>query len=96
MNEHRVVVTGLGAVTPVGIGVEAFWQGMKAGKSGIARVTHFDPTGFRSQLAAEVKDFNPQEWIDKKSVERMDRFTAFRLGLRGHGHEGCRPGNPCV
>jgi 3-oxoacyl-[acyl-carrier-protein] synthase II len=79
MGEQRVVVTGLGTVTPVGIGVEAFWQGLKAGKSGIARVTHFDPTDFRSQLAAEVKDFNPQEWIDKKSLERMDRFTIFAV-----------------
>jgi len=79
MSEQRVVVTGLGAVTPVGIGVEAFWQGLQAGKSGIARVTHFDPTDFRSQLAAEVKGFDPQEWIDKKSLERMDRFTIFAV-----------------
>lgn len=77
MREHRVVVTGLGAVTPVGIGVEVFWEGLKAGKSGISRVTHFDPTNFRSQMAAEVKDFNPEEWIDSKSLERMDRFTYF-------------------
>jgi 3-oxoacyl-[acyl-carrier-protein] synthase II len=79
MNEQRVVVTGLGAVTPVGIGAEAFWQGLKTGKNGIARVTHFDPTGFRSQLAAEVKDFDPLQWIDKKSLERMDRFTVFAV-----------------
>ena len=79
LNEQRVVVTGLGAVTPIGTGVEAFWQGLQAGKNGIARVTHFNPDGFRSQLAAEVKDFDPLEWIDKKSVERMDRFTAFAV-----------------
>jgi 3-oxoacyl-[acyl-carrier-protein] synthase II len=102
MNEQRVVVTGLGAVTPIGIGVEAFWQGLKTGKSGIARVTHFDPTDFRSQLAAEVKDFNPQEWIDKKSLERMDRFTVFAVaaaamamkdaGLDNYGFDKCRAG----
>ncbi|MFH2108070.1 MAG: beta-ketoacyl-ACP synthase II [Chrysiogenia bacterium] len=102
MNEQRVVVTGLGAVTPVGIGVEAFWQGLQAGKSGIARVTHFDPTDFRSQLAAEVKDFDPREWIDKKSIERMDRFTLFAVaaaamamndaGLDNHGFDKCRAG----
>jgi len=102
MSEQRVVVTGLGAVTPVGIGVEAFWQGLKAGKSGIARVTHFDPTDFRSQLAAEVKDFNPQEWIDKKSLERMDRFAAFSVaaaamamkdaGLETHAFDKYRAG----
>jgi len=102
MSEQRVVVTGLGAVTPVGIGVEAFWQGLQAGKNGIARVTHFDPTGFRSQLAAEVKDFDPQEWIDKKSIERMDRFTQFAVaaaamamkdaGLDNYGFDKCRAG----
>jgi 3-oxoacyl-[acyl-carrier-protein] synthase II len=79
MNEQRVVVTGLGAVTPIGIGIEAFWQGLQTGKNGIAKVTHFDPTGFRSQLAAEVKDFDPLHWIDKKSLERMDRFTVFAV-----------------
>ncbi|TFG75994.1 MAG: beta-ketoacyl-[acyl-carrier-protein] synthase II [Chrysiogenales bacterium] len=102
MSEQRVVVTGMGAVTPVGIGVETFWQGLQAGKSGIARVTHFDPTGFRSQLAAEVKDFDPQEWIDKKSIERMDRFTQFAVaaaamamkdaGLDNYGFDKCRAG----
>jgi 3-oxoacyl-[acyl-carrier-protein] synthase II len=79
MDEHRVVVTGLGAVTPIGIGIEAFWEGLRAGKNGIARVTHFDPSGYRSQLAAEVKDFDPLEWIDKKALERMDRFTVFAV-----------------
>jgi len=79
INEARVVVTGLGAVTPVGIGVEAFWQGLQAGKNGVARITHFDPTGFRSTLAAEVKEFDPLQWIDKKSIERMDRFTVFAV-----------------
>jgi 3-oxoacyl-[acyl-carrier-protein] synthase II len=79
MDEKRVVVTGLGAVTPIGIGVEAFWRGLQAGKNGVARVTRFDPSDFRSQLAAEVKDFDPQQWIDKKSIERMDRFTVFAV-----------------
>jgi 3-oxoacyl-[acyl-carrier-protein] synthase II len=102
MNEQRVVVTGLGAVTPVGIGVEAFWQGLQAGKNGIARITHFDPTDFRSQLAAEVQDFDPLQWIDKKSLERMDRFTAFAVaaaamamkdaGLETHAFDKYRAG----
>jgi len=78
-NEHRVVVTGLGAVTPIGIGVEMFWHGLRAGKNGIARVSHFDPAGYRSQLAAEARDFDPLEWIDRKAVERMDRFTQFAV-----------------
>ncbi len=76
---NRVVVTGMGSVTPIGIGVESFWNGLIAGKNGVSRVTRFDPTGFRSQMAAEVKDFVPEDWIEKKSVDRMDRFTQFAI-----------------
>ena len=76
-NEHRVVVTGLGAVTPIGVGLEEFWEGLKTGRNGITRITHFDPTDFPSQMAAEVKNFDPEKWIDPKSLRRMDRFTHF-------------------
>lgn len=79
MIEHRVVITGLGAVTPVGIGVDNFWEGLKAGQNGIDKVTHFDTTDFRSKLAAEVKDFVPEKWIDRKSARRMDRFVQFSI-----------------
>jgi 3-oxoacyl-[acyl-carrier-protein] synthase II len=79
MQGHRVVVTGLGVVTPIGVGLEEFWDGLKEGRNGISRITHFDPTDFRSQMAAEVKNFNPEDWIDGKSVERMDRFVHFSL-----------------
>jgi 3-oxoacyl-[acyl-carrier-protein] synthase II len=79
MKEHRVAITGLGAVTPIGVGVKDFWEGLKAGRNGIAQVTHFDVTDFRSKLAAEVKDFHAERWIDEKSVRRMDRFTQFGL-----------------
>lgn len=79
MNEHQVVITGLGAVTPIGIGVKNFCEGLKTGRNGIAKVTHFDVTNFRSKLAAEVKDFQAEEWIDKKSARRMDRFTQFGI-----------------
>lgn len=79
MSEHQVVITGLGAVTPIGIGVEKFLEGLKAGRNGIARVTNFDVTDFRSKLAAEIKDFDAEEWIDRKSVRRMDRFTQFGI-----------------
>ncbi|MEE8605536.1 MAG: beta-ketoacyl synthase N-terminal-like domain-containing protein, partial [Candidatus Aminicenantaceae bacterium] len=68
MNEHRVVITGLGAVTPIGIGVEDFWKSLIAGQNGIKRITRFDPSDFRSQMAGEVKNFNPEEWIDGKSA----------------------------
>lgn len=83
MNGHRVVVTGLGVVTPIGVGLEEFWEGLKEGRNGISRITHFDPTDFRSQMAAEVKNFNPEDWIDGKSVERMDRFVHFAMASSG-------------
>ena len=79
MKEHRVAVTGLGVVAPVGVGLEEFWEGLKAGRNGVSRVTHFDPTDFPSHMAAEVKDFDPKEWVDAKSVKRIDRFTQFSL-----------------
>lgn len=79
MSEQRVVITGLGTVTPIGIGVKDFFEGLKNGQNGIAKVTHFDVTDYRAKLAAEVKGFIPEEWIDKKSVKRMDRFTHFGI-----------------
>jgi 3-oxoacyl-[acyl-carrier-protein] synthase II len=79
MNGHRIVVTGLGVVTPIGVGLEEFWEGLKAGQNGVSRITQFDSSDFRSQMAAEVKNFNPEEWIDGKSVERMDRFIHFGM-----------------
>jgi 3-oxoacyl-[acyl-carrier-protein] synthase II len=93
-DSHRVLVTGMGAVTPIGVGVEDFWQGLIAGKNGVAGVTHFDPSGFPSTIAAEVKDFHPEDWMDKKSVARMDRFTHFSLAassmaFKDAGLEGC-------
>ncbi len=77
--EHRVVLTGLGVVSPIGLGLEEFWEGLKEGRNGIGRVTHFDPSDYRSQMAAEVKNFHPEDWIEKKSVGRMDRFIHFAL-----------------
>ena len=75
----RVVVTGLGAVTPIGIGKEAFWNALIAGKNGIGKITRFDSTGYTAQIAGEVLDFDPVQFIDKKEVKRMDRYTHFAL-----------------
>jgi 3-oxoacyl-[acyl-carrier-protein] synthase II len=72
-------VTGLGAVTPLGIGVEKSWEALCAGKSGVSAVTHFDARDFRTQVAGEVKDFNPLDFIDKKLARRGDRFIHFAL-----------------
>ncbi|KPK67984.1 3-oxoacyl-ACP synthase [candidate division TA06 bacterium SM23_40] len=74
---RRVVVTGLGAVTPIGLTVDEFWKSALAGTSGIARITRFDPGRFSSQIAGEVKDFDPTPQIGKKEVRRMDRFVQF-------------------
>ena len=75
----RVVVTGLGAVTPIGIGKENFWNALIAGKNGIGKITRFDSTGYTAQIAGEVLDFDPVQFIDKKEVKRMDRYTHFAL-----------------
>ena len=76
---RRVVITGLGAVTPVGNNVETFWDGIKSGKCGIDKVTFFDASEFKTQIAGEVKDFDPAEYIDKKEARKMDRYTQLAI-----------------
>jgi len=78
-NRGRVVVSGIGVITPIGIGREEFWEGLLAGQNGIFRVSAFDPSEFRSQMAGEVKGFHAEEWIDPKLARRTDRFTHFAL-----------------
>jgi 3-oxoacyl-(acyl-carrier-protein) synthase len=75
----RVVVTGLGAVTPLGNNVETFWNNILAGKSGIAPITHFDTTHFDAKIAGEVKQFEPAPIVDRKDVKRMDLFVQYAL-----------------
>jgi 3-oxoacyl-[acyl-carrier-protein] synthase II len=77
--KKRVVITGLGAVTPIGIGKEKFWQALLEGKSGIGKITRFDASEYTTQIAGEVKDFDPAQYIDKKEAKRMDRFTQFAV-----------------
>ncbi len=77
--KRRVVVTGLGAITPLGIGVEKSWQSLCQGKSGIGMVTRFDATGFRTRIAGEVKEFNPLDFMGRKLIRRADRFIQFAL-----------------
>lgn len=72
-------MTGLGAVSPLGIGVEKTWKAVCAGESGIGRVTRFDPTDYPSQIAGEVKNFNPADFIDAKEVKKMDTFIHFAV-----------------
>ncbi|RPF42607.1 3-oxoacyl-[acyl-carrier-protein] synthase II [Thermodesulfitimonas autotrophica] len=75
----RVVVTGLGVISPVGTGKEAFWEALVKGRSGVRRITRFDASEFKTQIAAEVGDFDPEAYIDKKEARRMDRFTQFAV-----------------
>jgi 3-oxoacyl-[acyl-carrier-protein] synthase II len=75
--DRKVVVTGLGAVTPLGIGVKKYWKNLVAGKSGVRRITLFDPVDIESKVAGEVKDFDPLDYMEKSEARRNDRFTQF-------------------
>ena len=76
---RRVVVTGMGVVSPIGIGADRFWKALVSGTSGVRRITTFDPTGHDCQIAAEVKDFDPLQWIEKKEVRKMDLFVQYAV-----------------
>lgn len=76
---RRVVVTGVGLVSPLGIGTEISWQGVRAGKSGVGPITAFDATEFACRIAGEVKDFDPQKYIEKKEIKKMGRFIQFAI-----------------
>ena len=79
MNKRRVVVTGMGAVTPVGIGIKNYWDGLIHGKNGVGLITKFDTAKFDTKFAAEVKNFNSEEYLDKKESRRLDPFNQFAL-----------------
>ena len=77
---RRIVVTGLGLVTPLGTGVEKAWKALCAGESGIGRITKFDPSAYDAQIAGEVKDFDPASFIEKKEIKKMDTFIHYAVG----------------
>jgi len=79
LKKRRVVITGLGAVTPLATGVEESWRKLCQGKSGVARITKFDPSAFNVQIAAELKDFHPEDFLDKKKIRRTDPFIQYAL-----------------
>ena len=76
---ERVVLTGMGAVTPLGNSVPAYWDGLKNGVNGIKTITSFDTTGYKATVAGEIRDFDPLTFLDKKEAAHMDRNCQFAL-----------------
>jgi len=79
MRDRRVVVTGLGAVTPIGNDVPSFWEGLKTGRNGVEKISRFDASEYASQIAAEIKDFDVEKYMDIKEARRMDLFTQYGM-----------------
>src|SRR5438874_2296675 len=74
-----VVITGIGAITPIGSGRDGLWRGVVGGQSAVRRITRFDPSQFRSQVAAQVDDFNPLDYLDAARARRLDRYSQFAV-----------------
>ena len=83
MSARRVVVTGVGCVTPIGTGAEGLWCGLKARRSAVRAITRFDPTPFRSRIAAEIPDFRPQDFLDARRTRRLDRYSQLAVTSAG-------------
>ena len=79
MELKRVVVTGLGALTPIGNTVSEYWDGLTSGKSGANDITYFDTTHFKTKFACELKNFDPQNFMDRKLARKMDRFAQYGI-----------------
>lgn len=88
--KNRVVVTGLGIISPIGNTIQDFWKNLTLGNSGIDYVSHFDTTDFATKIAGEVKNFNPDDYINKRDVRRMDRFCHFALAAAKQSVENSR------
>src|SRR3954452_13022263 len=76
---RRVVVTGIGAITPIGTGVEGLWEGLRRRESAVRCITRFDPSMFKSRIAGEVPDFSPSDHIEERRIRRLDRFSQFSV-----------------
>jgi 3-oxoacyl-[acyl-carrier-protein] synthase II len=79
MNKRRVVITGMGAITPIGIGLQEFWQGLIEGRNGVELITKFDTSKFETKFAAEVKNFDPSKYLDRKAIKRLDEYAQFAI-----------------
>ncbi len=87
MELRRVVVTGMGALTPIGNNISEYWNGLKNGVSGAAPITHFDASKFKTQFACEVKNFNPLDFLDRKEVRKLDKFAQYAMVASGEAIE---------
>ncbi len=85
----RVVITGLGAITPIGNNIKSFWENLIAGKSGANTITHFDPKNFKTKFACELKNFSAETWIDKKEARKMDLFTQYAIAASDECMKDC-------
>jgi 3-oxoacyl-[acyl-carrier-protein] synthase II len=94
------VITGIGAITPIGSGRDGLWQGVRAGRSAAKRITRFDPNEFRSQVAAEIDDFEPADWMDARRARRLDRFSQLAIAASrqalADAHFGENQIDPCA
>src|SRR5215470_1456226 len=92
MYGHRVVVTGLGVISPIGLTVDEYWRNLLDGISGAGRITAFDPEGLPVQIAAEVKGFDAGNYMDRKTAKRMERFAQFSIAAAGEAmaHAGLK------
>src|SRR5699024_1495204 len=79
MELKRAVITGLGAITPIGNSIEEYWAGLKEGKSGGAPITYFDPEKFKTKFACEIKNFDFEGYFDRREIRRMDRFAQYAM-----------------
>ena len=79
MELKRVVVTGLGALTPIGNNIQEYWEGLKSGKSGCAPITYFDTEKFKTKFACEVKNYDPLQHFNRKEARKLDRFAQYAL-----------------
>ncbi|MEF3245126.1 MAG: beta-ketoacyl-ACP synthase II [Caldisericaceae bacterium] len=93
MEKERVVITGLGVVSPIGIGKDAFLDGLKSGKSGVSKISSFDASNYSVQIGAEIKDFNPENYIDKKEISRLDRVQHFAFAAAKEAIEDAKIGS---
>lgn len=85
-----VVITGMGLITPIGIGLDATWASLMAGRSGVAPISRFDASEFKVRIACEVPDFDPQDWLEAREARRLDRLVQFAIAgsAQALGHAG--------